>query len=155
MSHTLMGHANESCHIIWTSHERVTTLYTYEWMCLMHVTWWMRNDFIYKNLYTSMPWRIDACNRTRSYLWHDSLKYVTWHIHIYDMTYQCMWHDSLYIRHYALMLVTGLIRIYNLWQDSFLFTTCDRTHSYLQLSVTISFVFTTLSNYLIRIYNSP
>ena len=44
---------------------------------LMYVTW----------LFTHMPWRIDACHRTHSYLWCDSLKYVTRHIHIYGVTY--------------------------------------------------------------------
>jgi len=42
----------------------------------------------------SLRWRIYTCDRTHSYVWHDSIMCVTWLIHTCDMTHPYMWHDS-------------------------------------------------------------
>ena len=80
-----------------------------------------------------VTWPIHMCDRTYSYVWHDSFIHVTWLIHVCDISPSCVWHDS-FICVTWLIQMCGMTHSY-VWRDSSMCVTwlihpCDMTHSY-------------------------
>ena len=81
-------------------------------MCDMHHT---REQMAFYEAFCDN--KVELCDMTHAYVWHDSFICVTWLMHTCDMTHSYVWHDSF-------ICVTWLMH------------TCDMTHSYVWHHVT-------------------
>jgi len=82
-----------------------------------------------------VPWLINICYMTHSYVWHDSFIFVTCIVHMCDMAHS-------YVRHDPVTCVTRPINMCNTthsygWHDSLMCATwpihtCEMTHVYVQ-----------------------
>jgi len=70
------------------------------------------HSYVWHDSFICATWLIHMCDLTHSYVWHDSFICVTWLIHMCDMTHS-------YVRHDSFICVTWLIHI------------CDVTYSYM------------------------
>ena len=69
-------------------------------------------------IFMCVTWLIHMCDKTHSYVWHDSFICVTWLIHMCDTTYSYVWRDSF-------ICMTWLIHMCDttysyVWRDSFI-----------------------------------
>jgi len=73
-----------------------------------------------RDAFKCATWRLDMCDMTNSFVWHDEFICVTWRIHLCDMTHSMCIHmcdmTHLYVWHNAFKCVTWRMHMCNVTQ---------------------------------------
>ena len=89
--------------LIWNYARRVDMTFACVWVTHLYV--WhdssggcpcreQRQEKLNCDTFICVPWRIEMCDTTYSYVWCDLFVSVTWLLYVCDMTRLYVWHDS-------------------------------------------------------------